>query len=275
MLLLGCRPKVLFVQNPSVVLTFLACLLKPLFGYRLVVDAHNAGVAPEGLFSKFVYFLCKYAHRKADITIVTNSGLARIIEQNSGRPLILQDRIPQLNTSSCLVHLSGKLNVVYICTFEADEPFSEVVTAAGMLDSSISLYVTGNLKKCPPAIIQKAASNIHFTDFLPDEQYLTLLRSANCLMDLTKREDCLVCGAYEAVAVEKPVILSDTKALRSYFYKGVIYTDHSVPAIVEAILNCIRKEDELRASIIELKAELEQSWLKKAHLVNQILYDIL
>ena len=35
------RPDVLLIQNPSLVLAALTLLLRPLLGFRLVVDAHN------------------------------------------------------------------------------------------------------------------------------------------------------------------------------------------------------------------------------------------
>lgn len=41
------RPAVLFVQNPSWFLTALAITLKPLLGYKPVVDAHNADTRKE------------------------------------------------------------------------------------------------------------------------------------------------------------------------------------------------------------------------------------
>src|ERR1051325_11240274 len=45
-LLQARRPKAVIVQNPSIVLTALAVLLRPLFNYALVVDAHNEAVEP-------------------------------------------------------------------------------------------------------------------------------------------------------------------------------------------------------------------------------------
>ena len=43
-LLLRRRPALLLVQNPSLVLSGLAVALRPLLGYRLIVDAHNEAV---------------------------------------------------------------------------------------------------------------------------------------------------------------------------------------------------------------------------------------
>ncbi len=40
------RPSVLLVQNPSLVLALWALILRPIFRYRLVQDAHNEAVEP-------------------------------------------------------------------------------------------------------------------------------------------------------------------------------------------------------------------------------------
>src|SRR5690242_17576448 len=71
-LLLRHRPQTLIVQNPSVVLTFIACALKGILKYRLLVDTHNAGIIPEHRVLRRLPFLFRYFQRKADITIVTN-----------------------------------------------------------------------------------------------------------------------------------------------------------------------------------------------------------
>ena len=40
------KEKIVFVQNPSLGLAIVACVVKPMKKYRLVVDAHNEGVRP-------------------------------------------------------------------------------------------------------------------------------------------------------------------------------------------------------------------------------------
>src|SRR5262245_28237723 len=45
-LLMKRRPRVLLVQNPSLVLALFALILRPIFRYRLVQDAHNEAVEP-------------------------------------------------------------------------------------------------------------------------------------------------------------------------------------------------------------------------------------
>src|SRR5690606_30784087 len=63
------------VQSPSIVLVAQALLLRPLLRYRLIVDAHNAGVLPE-YGSVLLNKLIRWSLVQADYVIVTNTGLA-------------------------------------------------------------------------------------------------------------------------------------------------------------------------------------------------------
>src|SRR5690606_37416736 len=63
------RPDVLIVQNPSLVLTLLAVLARPLFRYRLIVDAHNEAVQPFINTGSTVIRLSRWLLRRADLTI--------------------------------------------------------------------------------------------------------------------------------------------------------------------------------------------------------------
>jgi glycosyltransferase involved in cell wall biosynthesis len=82
---------------------------------------------------------------------------------------------------------------------------------------------------------------------------------------LTDYENCLVCGAYEAVAAEVPLILSDTKALRTYFSKGVVFTKNNVNDIAEKVNSAIERKEVMEKEIQQLKKELMNSWNRIGH----------
>jgi len=69
-----------FVQNPSLVLASLACLLKPWPGYWLVVDRHSNFVfGQDGRSSQMRRSLSRlsgFTIRKAGLSVVTNRWLA-------------------------------------------------------------------------------------------------------------------------------------------------------------------------------------------------------
>ncbi len=79
-------------------------------------------------------------------------------------------------------------------------------------------------------------------------------------MDLTTRDNCLVCGAYETVAVAKAGILSDSTVNREYFDKGFVYCDNSASGITQAIVNAHQNCERLNQEILVLRQEQQTSW---------------
>lgn len=258
-LLVRYRPKLLLVQNPSVVLTLSAVLLRGVFRYHLVVDAHNEGVKPFHSHHNWLLPVYSWIQKKTDLTIVTNDQLAKEVASNGGTPFVMEDPIPQMWATNT-ISLQRKHNIVFVCTFQKDEPYKEVIASARFLDRSTCIYITGNYRKAPSYVIKEAPANIVFTGFLPEQEYVNLLHSSDAVMDLTLMQDCLVCGAYEAVALGRPLILSDTSALRNYFHKGAVYTANASEAIASSLGEAIEKQSKLELEVKELKKELKTAW---------------
>jgi glycosyltransferase involved in cell wall biosynthesis len=256
------KPEILIVQNPSGLLALFAVLIRNIYRFKLIVDAHNSGILPANRLLAALGIMLRYIQRKADLTLVTNEGLAEIVKKNGGNPFVLPDRIPQksrLNKKS----LPAAPAVLCVCTFGSDEPYTELIRAASIADT-VSFYITGRFRKIYKKLPRPIPPNLVFTGFLAEEEYWTMLNSVNFVLDLTTRENCLVCGAYEAIAAKTPLILSDTRALRSYFHKGVIFTLNDADSIARAVKEALRKEQELRNKIEELQDELALSWLLQA-----------
>jgi hypothetical protein len=88
------RPAVLLVQNPSLVLSALALAVRWLFGYRLVVDAHNEAVVPLRIHEGWIRRISRWVIRYAQLTIV-NAQLGKSSRQG-GRAFVLPDAIPSV-----------------------------------------------------------------------------------------------------------------------------------------------------------------------------------
>jgi hypothetical protein len=117
------RPKVVLVQNPSLILAALAAAVRGVLGYRLVVDAHNEAVVPFINRQRWVARLAQWVIRRADLTIVSNRQLAERVLRQGGKPYTLPDRIPMPPPVPART-LSGTFNVVLIATFAPDEPIA-------------------------------------------------------------------------------------------------------------------------------------------------------
>jgi hypothetical protein len=255
------RPDSVICQNPSVVLALLAILLRPLFGYRLGLDAHNASLAIEPDSSGLLRGLAGWLQRRADFVIVHNDAVEAFVKDRGGTLVSLPDPLPIISKVAPL-RLPRPFNLLFVCTFSPDEPFLAVLEAARLIDPEIGIYITGNPQgKADP---EAWPDHVVFCGRVSWERYDQLLLSVNAVIDLSTRERCLTCGAYEGVAAGKPMILSRTRTLMDYFARGAVFTDNSVSdsphSIRTAILEVRRREAELRAEVATLKDELARDW---------------
>jgi glycosyltransferase involved in cell wall biosynthesis len=260
-LLLRRRPAILLVQNPSLVLSALAVVLRPLLGYRLIVDAHNEAVTPFINQQRWVRQLSRWVIRKADLTIVSNRQLAQIVESQSGRPFTLPDPTPVPPPFAARA-LPGSFNAVLISTFAPDEPVAEVFAAVRGLD--IELYVTGNQRKLPSALLAAVPPNVHFCGFLPEEEYWSLLQSADAVVDLTLMDNCLVCGAYEALALGKPMLLSNNRATVELFGDSALFTDNTAQDIRRSLERLKIESKGLQSLVVRKRREFSDTWALEA-----------
>ena len=260
--------KLLFVQNPSLVLALLANIVGRVTGKRVVVDSHNGGLLPlEGQY-RTLNLLANFIVRISPFTIVSNAALAEHVRRLGGRPLVLPDPLPDLPVLSVEQESDS---VVFICTWATDEPYRNVIDAAQTLASNAKIYITG---KPPAAILDTLGAipdNVALTGYLDDHAFHNLLNRAAVIIDLTTREDCLVCGAYESVALGKPMVLSGTEALRAYFSQGAVFTDNSTSSIADSIASALAQQSELVSQVAALKVELLDSWQQQFADMKQLI----
>ena len=253
------KPEIVAAQNPSILLAFMVVILKKIFRYKVLIDAHNSGISPIEEKSTILNYASKFIQKYSDLTLVTNKFLKITVESNNGRAFILPDKIPIVPCIKQSIFLvKRKVNIAYICTYKKDEPYQEVIKAASNLNKKFFIYFTGNFNgKINPSIIP---GNIKLLGFIPDDKYWALLSAVDIVMDLTTREGCLVCGAYEAIALNKPIILSDTNAQKTYFRKGCVFVSTAPESIVAGINQTVKSIEKLKKEIKVLKKSLNDDW---------------
>ena len=145
-----------------------------------------------------------------------------------------------------------------IATYALDEPIAEVFEA--VRGSNIQLHVTGNPRKLDATVRENAPPNVHFTGFLEEDAYWALLRSVDAVIDLTLMDDCLVCGAYEALSLGKPMVLSNNAASVDLFAGAAVFTDNT-PADIRRALDALRAEHaQVQAAAQTRRRELTEAW---------------
>lgn len=266
------KPAVVFHQNPSIVLGILVLLLKPLYKYKNVSDNHNAGIFPlegkSGLLNRIGRTIFNYS----DTAILHNEQIrGELASEKQNQVIVLPDPIPKIEPSDQAVQPSTPPAFVFICLWGQDEPYEQVFKAAELLNkhSDVVIKVTGN----PPEQIRrtKLPDNIQLTGFVSRESYEEMLSNCTGILALTTRKNSLNCAGYEALAVGKPCILSDSETLQNFFGDAMVYTDNSPENIAEAVMT-ILKEPEIHAKrVIQSKLQYEKSYRDRLEPLYQLL----
>lgn len=265
------KSQVVFAQNPSLVLALIVAWYGRLTGRVTVIDAHNAGIFPfsgrrqwhSRLLRPLMQRLVHHVMRTASLTLVSNPALQAYIEGVGGQAFVLPDPLPRFTASRRKAGANAVPQILFICTWANDEPYAEVIEAAARLGPQVQIHITGNSKGRELESGRELPENIVLTGFVPEEEFVRLLHECDLVMDLTTLENCLVCGAYESVAAGTPLLLSDTQALRDYFYKGVVFTANNAASIAAAVELAVAQQQELAMEIAELKLELSESWQER------------
>jgi glycosyltransferase involved in cell wall biosynthesis len=269
------KPRLIFVQNPSVVLALFIAIIGKIGRKPVIVDAHNIGIFFEHS-SKLIQYIGQKLNNlvinAATLTLVTNCLLARFVEQKKGHSFILPDPLPKYQGYQP-VNFKKRKNVFYICSFSVDEPYKEVIKAAEHIDQDINIFISGDYKRAIlPANLPK---NVVFTGYLTEKEYINYLFSSDVIVDLTTRENLLVCGAYEAIAAEKPLLLSNTATLRSYFLDGALYSDNVAIDIADNINDAFENLASLKKRAREIKDLKTKEWLTFKHELDNYLIKLL
>lgn len=266
------RPRVLVVQNPSLILALMGVAysrLRP--SAKLVVDCHN--VAIEQLESRrgAVRHAARLVCRASVAVIVTNKGLESRVASYGGAPLILPDPLPTSPIIERARVRAGRAVVTVIATYAADEPIEQIIEAAHLLREEADFFFTGNSAKWRSVFESAIPENVRFTGFLSTECYWEQLYESDALVDLTTREDCLVCGAYEALAVGRPVVLTDTAVNRRTFANGAFFARNESRDIAEVVRRAVSEVERVYRDADATRQSYTALWGEMARPVRLVL----
>lgn len=226
--------QIIFVQNPSIVLVAVSVFINVFFRKKLVVDAHNAGVFPFEGKSKLLVAFNNFLLKRSDLVIVSNSSLSRKLSDLGITSIAMPDPIPKLEASVRASFDMSPVQVFIVCSWSDDEPIDLYFSLAKSFPN-IEFGISGKVKERYNYLLNDVPENLKLMGFLPENEYFYYLASSETIIDLTTRNDCLVCGAYEAIGAGVPAILSDTTVNRELFIKGIVFSECNDSALVEAL----------------------------------------
>jgi glycosyltransferase involved in cell wall biosynthesis len=249
------RPQAVHAQNPPFVCSLVVDLYCRITGAHFVIDHHSAAFSPVW---EWALVLQKYTARRALTNIVTNEYWADIIHSWNAHAIVMGDPFLELPPGTGFP-VSDGFNVAFICTFSADEPVDAVLEAAAQLPG-VHLYITGDNRHLPRSFVVGQPANVTLTGFLPDDEYIGLLRSVDAILVLTKRDHTLQLGGCEAVAVGQPLITSDWPFLRQFFPRGTIHVENDPGSIREGILAMQEERERFRDEMEWFRTTARREW---------------
>lgn len=253
------RPEIIFVMNPpifAVLVTFLYCLRHKA---SYIIHSHTAAfLSPP--WSWFVW-LHRLLSRGALTTIVHNIDQEKIVQHWGCRYHVLGFTPGDYSFGEDFP-LSGNFNVAVVAIFSDDEPLETEFEAASQLPN-VDFYITGDYKRIRQDRLSNKPKNCHLTGFLSYGQYVSLLRKADVVMDLTTRDHTVLMGGFEAVSLGTPLITSDWPILKDYFSLGTVHVPNTVEGICEGVRRVQSNGDSLRLGMKQLRDRLRREWEEK------------
>lgn len=235
------KPETLILQLPQGPLLLEGALLKKVFGCKLVVDVHSGFVYGHSLKGLVINKPFNGLLDCADLVIVHNSEILDLLRPSVvSKTEVVYD--PWMFIQSADQPSSDGKYLVFPASFAPDEPLHEVLGAVNEY-KKIKVYVTGNYLR-NPSLLRFSSSFVEFTGFLNRGDYEHLLLNSSGVITGTKDEYTLMMSAWEAVAFQKPLILSETRTLRDMFDGyALFYSWKSRKGILDVLSKVFGEQD--------------------------------
>jgi glycosyltransferase involved in cell wall biosynthesis len=260
------RPEIVFAQIPPIFCASTSLDYCRDTRSRLVVDVHTG--AFDTIWSVFRSKTIGVLQHST-LALVSNDNLAKMLNSKQIRSFVLEDPLPKITLKSKR-QLKDGTNIAVISSFGSDEPLSELLKTADKM-SNVNFHITGDLKFARREYLKTKRENVVFTDFLDYDSYISLLNSVDAIIVLTRRENTLLSGGYEALALGKPLITSSTTVLLNYFSKGTVHVNNTSNEIIKAIEKVTSDKVKLGKEMEELRLLKEKEWEIKFNELKGIL----
>lgn len=172
--------------------------------------------------------------RGAVASLLCNEDAQETLQKWHANYIFLPDGLPDLSSASGTIGSEGDTRIAVISTIADDEPIAELFEAA-RLTPQVTYHLTGNPARASKELLAIKPENIVLTGFLSGSIYNGLLHNTDSIMVLSKLPTTLSCGAFEALSLAKPTIVSDLPEQRRWFSHGFILVENTPEAIARGV----------------------------------------
>jgi len=211
----NAKPDILIVQLPQGPLLLGAIVLRAFRHFKLVADVHTGFLMRWEWKSALLNTPFKRLLGRCDLIAIHNEKMRDLLPQSAKKKaLVVYD--PWFMIKPTVPQMAKERYIVFPASYHPDEPLDEVLEAARGISLGVQIRVTGNWRR-RPEVKRHESESIRFTGYLTNEEYELLIANSIGIISGTKEEYTALMSAWEAVAYQKPLAITDTKALRESF----------------------------------------------------------
>lgn len=263
------RPKAVIVTNPPIFPALIALAYARLTGAPFLLDSHPGGFGLQGdRLSARLQPIVRWVARRARATLVTEASLSATVQSWGGRAQIVHEAPPAWEPQEATSSQSGA-EVLFICTFNRDEPVQAVIDAARSLPG-VRFKVTGDLRKSPPGLVETAPENVDFVGFLRGPDYVAALASCDLTIVLTTEPTSVVKAGFETVYAKRPLLVSDWPAAREVF-PTAFFVDNTGESIGAALSEALAAYPDIEAKTPGARASQDERWRKQEQALRALI----
>lgn len=253
------RPRSVIATNPPVFPGLIARAYCAVTRARLVLDSHPTSFgAKDHVTSQRLLAVHRWLARGAAAVMVTTRDWVDVLSSWGARGVVVHEAPPAWASQVPTLVGDSRGRVLFVGVFGGDEPVECVVRAAA-LRPQLTFWITGDLRRCPPALRQVAPENVTFVGYLRGEEYRRAVAAADVLVALTTEPTSIVRAGYEAVYARRPLVISDWPQGRAVFAHAVP-TKNEPASLAEALDVATQPGRRARARLDAARAEQLQRW---------------
>jgi glycosyltransferase involved in cell wall biosynthesis len=252
------KADIIYVQNPPIfapMLVWFYCLGAK---SKLAIDSHTAAFWDKKW--RIFFPLFKFISRKAILNTCHNYKNLEILKKWKIEPALSVQfenpkydierlKSPLENNELNQILASASLPILMVNRFAGDDEWQTVVETARLM-SEATFFLTGDPALARPKIKKdQLPANVVLTGYLPHEEFLKLMAGCRAVLALTSRKDTVLWSVREAMALIKPLVVTDSEALRHYFSTFAVFS-RPLPEELKAKINeAINNEAKIKENI--------------------------
>jgi glycosyltransferase involved in cell wall biosynthesis len=273
-LLVRKRPQVIIASAPPPFCPITVFAYTRLSKCPYVVDA--AHLATMGFWSRipFGFWFNKMIMNNGLITLVHNERIKILTDQQGIDSIVLETKVPRLQTTGRehkREQSGGDFAVMVPCSFDPDEPIGEVFEAASTMPET-RFFITGDCSRLSEKRRQTCPANVTLTGFLSERDYDTMLRSVDAVLALSRDEyPVRPRAASEAIAAEKPLIVSQNEGTQYHLGKGAVLIDNTADGITQGISRVKSRYGEFVRGMKQLREERAREYARELQTLKDLL----